>query len=563
MIRRTSVKELALPKGDAKRFLRELEAEGFIEIHRYQAGSRDPDLIFPGDLRILVSFPSPDRPLSREEKIERRRNHDQRLFPFMDEEQNIVPIGSPVSMLPTEQMPGSEIVPPCEVQKLSAISAPPETNRPRGAKNEHDIPRQPISPRLSSNAVKSASSEPPKYGIDKRQPLDLTPFKFLFPVSDATVDCRKDEETTSESVQSPATNEVQKLSAIFEPPGINRSRGAKNEHDIPNLPILPTLTSDAVKSTSSEPSEFGTDKRQPLDLTPFKFLFPVSDATVDCRKDEETTSESVQTPATNEVQKLSAIFEPPGTNRSRGAKIDPRCQVQKMPLVPAQNGTRHPISSRSREWETTVETSQHPCTAGVTTFSSCPGRGEISRQAAAVKPVHAPPNDGNEVQKLPLVSEPSGQETSKNAKPYNISNIQFEIFEYSQIHQIPQICQIEELELLDDFQSERIDKLEGPEWIKKRIQLSATIENEFTAAGIPFPKESKYVPDMVAELILDGRLKVKGEHGWNRLRFLAKSRDSPAAYIQTVLQDWLGEHTLMEFRDAAVERYRKRTGYYR
>ena len=473
MIRRTSVKELALLKGDAKRFLRELEAEGFIEIHRYQAGSRDPDLIFPGDLRILVSFPSPDRPLSKEEKIERRRNHDQRLFPFMEEEQSISPIVSQVSTAHPEQTPGAEIVPPCEVQKLSAIFAPPETNR---------------------------------------------------------------------------------------------SRCAKNEHDIPKLPILPKLTNDSVKFVSSESSEYGINKRQPLDLTPFKFLFPDSDATVDCRKDEETTSEFVVTPAKNEVQKLSAIFAPPGTSPSRGAKIDPRGQVQKMPLVPAQNGKRVPVSSRPQESKTTAETTQHPCRTGVTAYSSCTDREEVSRQAAVVKPIQGVPNDGNEVQKLPLVSEPTGQETSKNAKPYNISNIQFEIFEYSQIPQIPQIPQIrqiEELELLDDFQSERFDKLDGSEWIKKRIQLSAKIENEFTAAGVPFPKESKYVPDMVAELILDGRLKVKGEHGWNRLRFLAKSRDSPAAYIQTVLQDWLGEHTLMEFRDAAVERYRKQTGYYR
>ena len=395
MIRRTSVKELALPKGDAKRFLRELEAEGFIEIHRYHAGSRDPDLIFPGDLRILVSFPSLDRPLTKEEKIERRRNHDQRLFPFMEEEQSIVPIVSPVSSVHPEQIPGAEIVPPREVQKLSAIFAPPETNRSRGAKNEHDIPK----------------------------PL-----------------------------------------------------------------ILPTSTSDAVKSASSESPEYGISKRQPLDLKQFKFLFPESDTTVDCRKDEETTSESVVAPAKNEVQKLSAIFAPPGIDRSRGAKIDPRGQVQKMPLVPTQNGKRGPVSSRSQESETTAETTQHPCRTGVTAYSSCTDREEVLRQAAAVKPIHGGQNDENEVQKLPLVSEPTGQETSKNAKPYNISNIQFEIFEYSQIHQIPQVRQIEEFELLEDFQSEGIDKLDGKEWIKKRIQLSAKIENEFTAVGVPFPK---------------------------------------------------------------------------
>jgi hypothetical protein len=140
------------------------------------------------------------------------------------------------------------------------------------------------------------------------------------------------------------------------------------------------------------------------------------------------------------------------------------------------------------------------------------------------------------------------------------SNIQFEIFEYSQI---PQIHQFDEFELLENFQLGEIDKLESLEFVKKRLQLAAKIENEFTTAGVPFPKESKYVPDMVAALILGGQLQTKGERGWFRLRRLAKSRDSPAAYIQTVLRDWLGENLLSEYRDAAVERYRKQTGYYR
>ena len=158
----------------------------------------------------------------------------------------------------------------------------------------------------------------------------------------------------------------------------------------------------------------------------------------------------------------------------------------------------------------------------------------------------------------------------KNAKPYNISNIQisntsntqmsniqFEIFKYNQIPQL------NEFELFDNFQLSEFDKFEGPERVKKRLQLSAKIENEFAAAGVPFPQKSKYVPDMVAALILDGRLKGKGQQGWYRLRLLAKSRDSPAAYIQTVLRDWFSENLVSEYRDAAVERYRKRTGYSR
>jgi hypothetical protein len=477
IIRRTSAKKLAPPKGSAKRFLRELETEGFIVIHRYQAGSRDPDLIFPGDLKILVCFPSSDRSVTREEKIERRRNLDQRLFPFMDEGQRLFPVVSPVN---TGQGSGSEIVPPGEGQNLNPVFVPHASRQPRGS--------------------------------------EIVP-----------------------------PGEDQNLNPVFISQTSGPSRGSKIDPDL-HKPLIPPSTNNTIKP--------GINKRQPLDLTQFKFLFPALDTTLDRRKDEEATSKSVMAHVSNEDQKLRSISDPAGTRLSRGSKIDPPGQGQKMTLTPKPCEKRHPVSSRSQRVKSTAETSQHQCMAGVTAYSHCACRREIPLQTATT-------NNANEGQKLTPVSEPHDQETSKNAKPYNISNIQFEIFEYSQIPQVNQIPQIEGFELLDDFQSERIEKFEGTEWIQNMIQLSAKIENEFAAAGVPFPKESKYVPDMVAELILDGRLKVKGEHGWNRLRFLAKSRESPAAYIQTVLQDWLGTHLLSEFRDAAVERYRQRIGYYR
>lgn len=86
IIKKTTAHELGkyFPRGQAIKWLKELEEAGLIEVERYKAGMKDADLQRHGDLRVHVFYPN-TAPISEEEKRERRRNLDQKLFPFMEE----------------------------------------------------------------------------------------------------------------------------------------------------------------------------------------------------------------------------------------------------------------------------------------------------------------------------------------------------------------------------------------------------------------------------------------------------------------------------------------------
>ena len=464
LIRRTSAKELSFMKGNARRILAELDNKGMIDIVRYRADKNIPSLNAPGDLQIFVFYPSSDRPLSKEGKRKRRRNIHQRLFSFMEDEDDPFSSSLECSNFTCDfcTLPKEEDWP-----VLQSVETSHEEALDRHVQNS-SIPESRIFCTSCGAPVPiPVLPEEPSQKIVVPTPNkeeDLTPCAKI-----ARENCTSMLERESALVQSTNKSNDTTLQPIEPELNVQKSC-AKNAHDFRTPQAIPSFA-------KPQPCTSTKAKKAPgIDYTQFKSLFP--DEPV--RESQEAAPESTHIKDT-QVRPCS-LATPAAPDSSLNETTPP---VQKM----------------------------HP---------------KFEEPHANNSKNHNPFNISN---------------ISNTSTPSNTSSIQNKKFKNNQIPQF------EEFENLD------FSKIEGIEASKRRIQLAATIIQDFAAAGVPFPQKARYIPDMVAALIVDGHLKIHGDKGWNRIRSRAKTRDAPGAYIQSVLKDWLGEGILSRYRNDAINRY--------